>query len=182
MVSALAQSTSFARRSFRRHCEALVISGPIGSSKTSIRSSIKTQRRGSGGTKSRGLLDTSVAVQLDEIAPEYLPVEMAISALTLAELLAGPRAAPTAFAAATRLTHANRIRREIESLEFDDNCAEAYGRVYGMAYMAGRKARGRRAVDLMIGATALANELPLFTRNATDLRGLDGLIEIVDLG
>jgi len=31
----------------------------------------------------------------------------------------------------------------------------------------------------MIAATALANELPLYARNAKDLRGLEDLIEIV---
>ena len=33
----------------------------------------------------------------------------------------------------------------------------------------------------MIAATALAHGIPLFTLNASDLRGLRGLIEIVDL-
>ena len=45
----------------------------------------------------------------------------------------------------------------------------------------GRKARGARAVDLMIAATALAHDLPLYTRNAKDLHGLEDLIEIVDV-
>lgn len=45
----------------------------------------------------------------------------------------------------------------------------------------GRKARGARAVDLMIAATALAYELPLYTRNVKDLLGLERLIEIVDV-
>jgi predicted nucleic acid-binding protein len=33
----------------------------------------------------------------------------------------------------------------------------------------------------MIAATALAHRIPLYTLNATDLRGLDALVEIVDL-
>jgi predicted nucleic acid-binding protein len=33
----------------------------------------------------------------------------------------------------------------------------------------------------MIAATALAYELPLYTRNAKDLLGLEGLVEIVDV-
>ena len=41
------------------------------------------------------------------------------------------------------------------------------------------KARGRRAFDLLIAATALAAELPLYTRNPGDFDGLDGLIEVV---
>jgi predicted nucleic acid-binding protein len=47
---------------------------------------------------------------------------------------------------------------------------------------AGRKPRGSRAVDLMIAATALAHDLPLFTLNPKDLHGLESLIEIIDLG
>ena len=46
----------------------------------------------------------------------------------------------------------------------------------------GRKPRGSRAVDLMIAATALAHDLPLYTLNPEDLRGLEDLIEIVDVG
>ncbi len=33
----------------------------------------------------------------------------------------------------------------------------------------------------MIAATALAHDLPLYTRNAKDLYGLEGTIEIVDV-
>lgn len=45
----------------------------------------------------------------------------------------------------------------------------------------GRKARGTRSVDLMIAATAIAHELPLYTLNADDLYGLEGLVKIVDV-
>jgi predicted nucleic acid-binding protein len=38
----------------------------------------------------RGLLDTNIMILRSRIAPDELPDEMAISALTLAELSAGP--------------------------------------------------------------------------------------------
>ena len=41
---------------------------------------------------SRGLLDTSVVIDLDAIDSTRLPTETAISAVTLAELAAGPHA------------------------------------------------------------------------------------------
>ncbi len=44
---------------------------------------------------------------------------------------------------------------------------------------AGRKARGPRAVDLLIAATALASELPLYTRNGDDFLGLEQLVQVV---
>ena len=42
--------------------------------------------------RTRGLLDTSVVIDLDEIDPMRLPEETAIAAVTLAELAAGPHA------------------------------------------------------------------------------------------
>ena len=41
---------------------------------------------------SQGLIDTSVVIDLDHIDAEQLPIELAISALTMAELAAGPHA------------------------------------------------------------------------------------------
>jgi hypothetical protein len=73
------------------------------------------------------------------------------------------------------------VEASFEMLPFDGLCAHAFGVVYAGVLAVGRKPRGSRQVDLMIAATALAHELPLYTLNAADLRGLDGLIEIVDL-
>jgi predicted nucleic acid-binding protein len=36
-------------------------------------------------------------------------------------------------------------------------------------------------VDLLIAATALANRLPIFTRNPDDFNALEELIEIIDV-
>jgi predicted nucleic acid-binding protein len=51
--------------------------------------------------------------------------------------------------------------------------------VYAEVAAAGRKARGRRAVDLLIAATAVAAELPLYTRNPSDFDGLSGVLEVI---
>jgi predicted nucleic acid-binding protein len=130
----------------------------------------------------RGLLDTSVVIDLDRIDPARLPAELAISAVTLAELASGPHAATDASARAERQDRLQRIEAGIESLPFDAACARADGRVYAAIAAVGRKARGARALDLQIAATAIAHELPLYTRNATDLHDLDALLEIVDVG
>ncbi len=70
----------------------------------------------------------------------------------------------------------------LEVLPFDTDCARVYGRASAAVERIGRKPRGSRALDLMIATTALAHEIPLYTLNAKDLRGLEGLIEIVDVG
>lgn len=127
----------------------------------------------------RGLIDTSVVIDLDELDPERLPIEVAVSALTMAELAAGPHASNDADQRARRQDRLQRAEVVFDPLPFDANAARAYGRVYAAVTAAGRKARGPRAVDLLIAATALANGLPLYTRNAEDLRFLDGLVDVV---
>ena len=83
----------------------------------------------------RGIIDTSVLIDLEQIAVADLPDEMAISAITLAELAAGP--------------HATRDSPE--------------------------PPEGRGS------ATAMANGLPLYTRNPDDFNGLSDLLEIISI-
>ncbi len=66
-----------------------------------------------------------------------------------------------------------------EPLPFDSAAARAYGRIYAAVVSAGRKARGARAVDLLIAAVAIANDLPLWTANPDDFRALGDLVEVV---
>ena len=130
----------------------------------------------------RGLLDTSVVIALGELSLDRLPRKTAISTLTLAELTAGPYAVSDDLERARRQNRLQRFESGVDTLAFDSNCARAYGSVYVATTVAGRKARGSRAVDLMIAATALAHDLPLFTMNADDLHGLESLLQIVDVG
>lgn len=127
----------------------------------------------------RGLLDTSVVVDLEHVDGARLPVEAAISALTLGELSAGPHAAADAATRARRQDRLQRTEAAFDPLPFDGECARAYGLVYAAVASTGRKARGPRAVDLLIAATACANDLPLYTRNPDDFRGLDDLLNII---
>ena len=130
----------------------------------------------------RGLLDTSVVIALGGIPVERLPEKAAMSMLTLAELTAGPYAAGNEIERARRQNHLQRFESGIDTLAFDSRCARAYGSVYVATTTAGRRARGSRVIDLMIAATALAHEMPLYTMNFKDLCGLEQLIEIVDVG
>jgi predicted nucleic acid-binding protein len=127
----------------------------------------------------RGLIDTSVVIDLDQLAPDVLPAEMAITAVTLAELAAGPHATDDPTERASRQERLQRAEATFDPLPFDGAAARAYGRLYAELAAGGRKARGRRAVDLLIAATALAAELPLYTRNASDFDGLQHQIDVV---
>ncbi len=120
----------------------------------------------------RGLLDTSVVIALESLTPEALPEEPAISAVTLAELAAGPHATDDADERARRQDRLQRVEALLDPLPFDAAAARAYARVYAATRTADRKPRGARAVDLMIAAVALANGLSLFTRNTADFEHL----------
>jgi hypothetical protein len=127
----------------------------------------------------QGLVDTSVVIDLGRVDPAMLPAEIAVSAVTLAELAAGPHSTNDPDERARRQDRLQRTEATFESLPVDDAVARAYGRVYAAVASSGRKTRGRRAFDLLIAATALAGELPLYTRNPSDFQELDGLVEVV---
>lgn len=127
----------------------------------------------------RGIVDTSVVIDLERIDPTDLPFEIAVSAVTLAELAAGPHATADPAERARRQDRLQRTEATFEPLPLDGAVARAYGRIYAAVAAAGRKARGRRAFDLLIAATAVAAELPLYTRNPKDFEELDSLVEVV---
>jgi predicted nucleic acid-binding protein len=142
-------------------------------------SSTKTRSHVAEARHQRGLIDTSVVIDLGRLNPADLPAEIAVSAVTLAELAAGPHATGDPDERARRQDRLQRTEATFESLPVDGAVARAYGRIYAAVADAGRKARGRRAFDLLIAATALAAELPLYTRNPSDFHELEGLLEVV---
>jgi predicted nucleic acid-binding protein/antitoxin (DNA-binding transcriptional repressor) of toxin-antitoxin stability system len=121
----------------------------------------------------------SVILDLERLDPMLLPLELAISALTLAELAAGPHVATTTKERGVRQERLQRVEATFDALPFDAGAARAYGRVYAAVTSTGRKARGARAVDLLIAATAAACDLPLYTRNVDDFRGLEDVVSVV---
>jgi predicted nucleic acid-binding protein len=127
----------------------------------------------------RGLLDTSVVIDLERIDASALPAEVTISSLTLAELAAGPHATADASERARRQERLQRAETTFEPLPFDAAAARAFGILYAAVASSGLKARGRRAIDLLIAAVARASGLPLYTRNPDDFAGLDDLVEVV---
>jgi len=127
-----------------------------------------------GGRPSRGLLDTSTVILLARLADaSVLPEEVLVSAVTLAELSVGPLITEGKERSA-RQAHLQQAEADFTPLPFDAAAARAFGRVAASLRRAGRKSSAR-AYDAMIAATAVANDLPLYTCNPADFAGIDGL-------
>lgn len=129
-------------------------------------------------TLKRGLLDTSVLIAQDDQAAAFdLPAELAISVATLAELHYGVLIAKNDEIRRHRLRRMGVIESTFQPIPIDPSIARAFATVAHAVQRAGRKPRAR-TMDLWIAATALALELPLFTRNAADFIGLEGLVVV----
>lgn len=135
----------------------------------------------------QGLLDTNIVILRKWLDPEELPTEVAITAITLAELSAGPHEVRRNEEQDDYDEHTERGRRldilqraenEFDAIPFDAEAARIYGRVCAAVIGAGRKPR-RRIADLMIAAIAIGEELPLFTTNPDDYKGLGRLLTVV---
>src|SRR2546422_7460665 len=99
----------------------------------------------------RGLLDTSVVVDIDLVDPVALPDESAITAVTLAELAAGPHATQHEQEKARRQDRLQWAAATWDALPFDTGAARTYGRVFAATKAMGRSGRTRFA-DLLIAS------------------------------
>ena len=123
----------------------------------------------------RGVLDTSTVVLLRWITePSSLPPRPVITTVTLAELSVGPLVAATDHERAVRQAHVQQAEADFDPLPFDAAAARAFGRVAASLRRAGRKPAAR-AYDALIAATALANDLPVYSCNPADFTGIDDL-------
>jgi len=113
-------------------------------------------------------------IVLDELDREHLPEETLISAVTLAELSVGPLVATDEKERSVRQARLQQVEADLDPLPFDASSARAFGRVSASLRRAGRKAAAR-TYDAMIAATAMANDLPIYTCNPEDFSEIDGL-------
>ena len=128
-----------------------------------------------------GLLDTSVVIDWhDPVVVEALPDQMAISAITAAELAAGPHLAARPAEAARRQARLQEVEAKFEPLGFDGAAVRSYGLMVAAVVREGRKPRSRFA-DLLIAATAHAHGLDLYTRNGEDFSGITELVHVVTI-
>lgn len=128
-----------------------------------------------------GLLDTSVVIDWDDrVVAAALPDDVAVCAVTVAELAAGPHLASSGVERANRQARLQQVEAMFEPLPFDAVAARSYGLIVAAVVEAGRSHRSRIA-DLLIAATAHANDLDLYTRNPDDFAGLDQLVSVVGI-
>ena len=128
-----------------------------------------------GKRPARGILDTSTVLLMQRITdPSALPAEPVITTVTLAELSVGPLVARDERERAARQAHLQQAEADFVPLPFDRAAARAFGQVAASLRRSGRKTAAR-AYDAMIAATALASDLPVYTSNPADFRGIDGL-------
>lgn len=123
----------------------------------------------------RGILDTNVVLLLPQLTdPDLLPEDSSITAVTLAELSVGPLVASTDTERARRQAHLQQAEADFDVVPFDETAARVFGRVAADLRSAGRKPAAR-AYDTLIAATAIANQLPLYTANPDDYAAISDL-------
>lgn len=151
----------------------------IDSGRTSTARSNRTPPRIPDPRHPRGVIDTSVVIAIEQVAGGRAPRRAGGVGHHARRARGRSHAANDPAELARRQDRLQRTEATFEPIPFDAAAARAYGRVYAAITSTGRKARSRRAVDLLIAATALAANLPLDTRNPADFAGLESILEVV---
>jgi predicted nucleic acid-binding protein len=123
----------------------------------------------------RALLDTSVLIG-EETPPE---VEAAISVASLAELHFGVLVAPDDDERALRTQRLGAIESTFDPLPVSADVAREWGRLAAAVSNRGGQPR-RRAIDLVLAATANVHGVPLLTHNVGDFQIIGDLIDVRD--
>jgi predicted nucleic acid-binding protein len=121
-----------------------------------------------------GLLDTSVFIARESERPldaQAIPDHVTVSVVTIAELQAGVLAAKDTETRSLRLATLE-VLSDLASLPIDDAVAHQWARLRVLLAEAGRRVNVN---DLWIAATAVANGLPVVTRD-------DDFDPLADLG
>lgn len=120
----------------------------------------------------RALLDTSVLIG-DQPPPD---VEAAISVASLAELHFGVLLAADDDERALRTQRLGAIESTFEALPITADIAREWGRLAAAVRNRGGQPR-RRAMDLVIAATANVHGVPLLTHNGADFKLINDLTD-----
>ncbi len=124
-------------------------------------------------TYPRGLLDTSFFVAFERPAPpSEAPALGAVSAITIAELTTGVKLAGDAEVRHRRQSTLTLARR-FDPMPFDDRCADAFATIAAAVRSSGGRVR---QFDAAIAATALANDIPVFSQDKDDFGLMDQVI------
>ena len=115
-----------------------------------------------------------MVIELPNLSAADLPEFPTISVITLAELSVGSEVSKNSHERAMRQLVLQQTEASFDPLPFDAACARRFAIVAGCLRQSGRKTQAR-AFDALIAATALAHNLPLYTRNAQDFEGINGL-------
>lgn len=108
------------------------------------------------------IVDTSVLLGPEPSVRTQPPDDVAISAVTLAELWLGALLADALDERAARLALLSEVQRRFEALPVDDAVARGYGELIAAARRRGVRPR---PFDALIAATAMIRNVPVFTRD-----------------
>ena len=125
-----------------------------------------------------GLVDTNIVIHLAELDRAQLPDAMVVSAVTVAEIAAGPHLTDDPEERARRIGVLQHVEAAFEPLPFDAAAARSFGLATAALTIIGRKPL-RRFADLMIASIAMANRLPVFTTNPDDFAGLEKHVTVL---